>query len=65
QGNDSVMGYFAKVKKCNNSLEYDKEYLKYQFLRELNSDNHMEAKKYETDLSLDELIAKLSVIENI
>ncbi|CAG8771523.1 7924_t:CDS:1, partial [Acaulospora morrowiae] len=32
QGNDSVMEYFAKVKKCNDSLGYDEEHLKHQFL---------------------------------
>ncbi|CAJ0893097.1 2368_t:CDS:2 [Entrophospora sp. SA101] len=62
QGNDSVMEYFAKVKKCNDSLGYDEEHLKHQFLRGLNSDNQMEARICGTDLSLDELVAKLSVI---
>ncbi|CAG8633371.1 7503_t:CDS:2, partial [Acaulospora morrowiae] len=65
QGNDSVMEYFAKVKKCNDSLGYDEEHLKHQFLRGLNSDNHMEARRCGLDLPLDELVERLSTLENI
>jgi len=40
-------------------------YLKKHFLRGLSRDNQLEARRCGTDLSLDELVAKLSMVENI
>ena len=65
QGNHSVTEYFAKLNECNKSVEYPEEYLRFLFFRGLTSDNKIEARRYGTDLSLDELVAKLSVVENI
>ncbi len=43
----------------------DEIYLKKYFLHELLLDNQIEARRCETDLLLDELVEKLSKIENI
>ncbi|CAJ0837431.1 13632_t:CDS:2, partial [Entrophospora sp. SA101] len=62
---DSVIEYFVKINKCNKSFEYKEEQLKYQFLRELTPDNQLEVRRCGLELSLDELVEKLSKIENI
>ena len=58
------MEYYTKVKKCGKLAGYNENQLKYQFLHGLSPDNQLEARRCGTDLSLDELVAKLSVIEN-
>ena len=65
QGDDSIIEYYTQVKKYNKLAGYNEDQLKYQFLRGLSPDNQLEARRCGTDLSLDELVAKLSVVENI
>ncbi len=65
QEESSIMEYYTKVKKCGKLAGYNEVQLKYHFLRGLSRDNQLEARRCGTDLSLDELIAKLSVVENI
>ena len=65
QGNESVMEYFAKVEKCGKLAGYNEERLRYFFLCGLSRDNQLEVRRCGTDMSLDELVAKLSVVENI
>jgi len=65
QGDDSVIEYFAKINKCNKSFEYKEEQLKYQFLRGLTPNNQLEVRRCGLELPLDELVEKLSKIENI
>ncbi|CAJ0900398.1 2346_t:CDS:2, partial [Entrophospora sp. SA101] len=61
QEESSIMEYYTKVKKCGKLAGYNEVQLKYHFLRGLSRDNQLEARRCETDLSLDELVAKLSV----
>ncbi|CAJ0827953.1 8284_t:CDS:2 [Entrophospora sp. SA101] len=61
QEESSIMEYYTKVKKCGKLAGYNEVQLKYHFLRGLSRDNQLEARRCGTDLSLDELIAKLSV----
>src|SRR6266542_5356616 len=65
QEESSIMEYYTKVKKCGKLAGYNEDQLKYQFLRGLSRDNQLEARRCGTDLSLDEMIAKLRVVENI
>src|SRR6266511_931706 len=65
QEESSIIEYYTKVKKCGKLAGYNEVKLKYHFLRGLSSDNQLEARRCGTDLSVDELIAKLSVVENI
>ncbi|CAG8553384.1 11266_t:CDS:1 [Acaulospora morrowiae] len=55
-----MVKYYITALDINNNEIYLKEY----FLYGLFHNNQLEARRYETDLSLDELVAKLSVIEN-
>ena len=65
QGNDSVMEYFTKLDKCNKSLGFEKGHLDNQFLRGLTFDNQLEVNRCGLDLPLEELVERLSAIENI
>ncbi|RHZ84845.1 hypothetical protein Glove_74g88 [Diversispora epigaea] len=60
-GNDPVMKYFA----CNKLFGYNKEQLRYQFLRGLSYDNQLEVRRCGLELPLEELVERLSAIENI
>ncbi|RHZ80883.1 hypothetical protein Glove_131g58 [Diversispora epigaea] len=39
RGNNSVMKYYIKIKKYNETVEYEEKQLRHQFLHGLNSDN--------------------------
>ncbi|RHZ84523.1 hypothetical protein Glove_80g20 [Diversispora epigaea] len=65
QGNESVIDYFAKVKKCGKLAGYNGEQLRYFFLRGLSPDNQMEARRCGLELPLDELVERLSALENL
>ena len=62
-----VKKYYEMVKYYITALGVNNNeiYLKEHFLRGLSRDNQLEARRCGTDLSLDELVAKLSVVENI
>ncbi|CAG8769797.1 15763_t:CDS:1, partial [Acaulospora morrowiae] len=61
-----VKEYYKMVKYYITTLGINNNeiYLKKHFLRGLSYNNRLEARRYKTDLSLDELVAKLSVVEN-
>ena len=66
QGNDSVLTFYAKVKKYNALLNLGGERFKHDFIRGLNSENKLEAQfcySIEPDLSLEELVDRLSRLE--
>jgi len=66
QGNNSVLTFYAKVKKYNALLNLGRERLKYDFIRGLNSENGVKAQfcySIEPDLSLEELVDRLSRLE--
>nr|CAG8655435.1 2818_t:CDS:2 [Entrophospora candida] len=64
QGDDTVMDYFAKVKKIYKCLlRYGEKDLKFQFIHGLNPNNRLEAMRRGLDLPLKELVGKLSKIE--
>ena len=66
QGNDSVLLFYAKVKKYNKLLNPGEEGLKHDFIRGLNSENEIEAQRIyliEPDISLEELVDRLSRLE--
>ncbi|RHZ63150.1 hypothetical protein Glove_332g51 [Diversispora epigaea] len=65
RGKDSVMEYYAKIKKYNKTVGYEEEQLRHQFLRGLNSDNQLEAEICGLKFPLEELVERLSAIENI
>jgi len=65
QGNDSVMEYFRKLIECSESVNYGDEYLRSLFLRGLTHDNQIEARICGLKLPLEELVEKLSMIEDI
>jgi hypothetical protein len=65
QGNDSVMEYFRKLIECSESVNYGDEYLRSLFLRGLTRDNQIEARICGLELPLEELVEKLSMIEDI
>nr|CAG8703956.1 15898_t:CDS:1 [Entrophospora candida] len=65
QGDDSIMEYYTKVKKCNESVGYNEDHLKHRFFHGLSPDNQIEARICGLDLSLDELVGRLSAIEDI
>ncbi|RHZ77317.1 hypothetical protein Glove_181g13 [Diversispora epigaea] len=63
--NNSVIEYYAKIKKYNKTVRYEEEQLRYQFLCGLNSDNQLEVEICGLELPLEKLIKRLSAIENI
>jgi hypothetical protein len=66
QGNDSVLTFYAKVKKYNALLNLGEGRLEHDFIRGLNSENELEAQlcySIEPDLSLEELVDRLSRLE--
>ncbi|RHZ85043.1 hypothetical protein Glove_73g18 [Diversispora epigaea] len=66
QGNDSIMDFYRKVKKYYKLLGNVEElYLKNHFIRGLSRDNQLEAGRCGLDLPLDELVARLSALENL
>ncbi|RHZ84702.1 hypothetical protein Glove_78g95 [Diversispora epigaea] len=66
QGNDSIMDFYRKVKKYYKLLGNVEElHLKNHFIRGLSCDNQLEAGRCGLDLPLDELVARLSALENL
>ncbi|RHZ69703.1 hypothetical protein Glove_280g64 [Diversispora epigaea] len=66
QGNDSIMEFYRKLKKYYKLLGNDEErHLKNHFIRGLSRDNQLEAGRCGLDLPLDELVARLSALENL
>jgi hypothetical protein len=66
QGDDSIILFYAKVRKYNALLNLDKERLRYNFIRGLNSKYQLEAELcliIEPDISLKELVDRLSKLE--
>ncbi|RHZ48896.1 hypothetical protein Glove_537g4 [Diversispora epigaea] len=64
-GNDLVIEYFVKINKCNKLFGYNKEQLRYQFFRGLSYDNQLEVRRCGLEFPLEELVERLSAIENI
>ncbi|RHZ50997.1 hypothetical protein Glove_486g8 [Diversispora epigaea] len=66
QGNDSIMDFYRKVKEYYKLLGNVEElHLKNHFIRGLSRDNQLEAGRCGLDLPLDELVARLSALENL
>ena len=66
QGNDSVLSFYAKAKKYNALLNLGREELQDDFIHGLNPENGLEAQfcySIEPDLSLEELVDRLSRLE--
>ena len=66
QGNDSVLLFYENVKKYNALFNLGKERLKHDFICGLNSENKLEVElcySIEPDLSLEELVDRLSRLE--
>jgi len=64
--NDSVLLFYAKVKKYNAILNLGKERLRHNFIRGLNLENQLEAERchiIDPDISLEELVDRLSRLE--
>ena len=64
--NESVSLFYVKVKKYNAILNLNKERLRYNFIRGLNSENQLEAERchiIDSDISLEELVDRLSRLE--
>ncbi|KAF0552249.1 hypothetical protein F8M41_022206 [Gigaspora margarita] len=66
QGPDSVKLFYSKLKWHSKLIGYNnnKVYIKQQFLRGLSLENQIEARRCGLELPLDELVEKLSKIEN-
>jgi hypothetical protein len=65
QGNDSILLFYAKLKKYNKILNLDVCTLKRNFLLGLNSENQIEAQRCGIDLPLEELVSRLDMLEKL
>ncbi|CAG8640207.1 2961_t:CDS:2, partial [Paraglomus occultum] len=67
QGPDSVKHFYSKLKWHSKLIGYNNNevFIKQQFLRGLSPENQIEARRCGLELPLDELVEKLSKIENI
>ncbi|CAG8516594.1 278_t:CDS:1 [Acaulospora colombiana] len=65
QEESSIMDFYMKVKKYCKLAGHNEDHLKHQFLCGLSPENQIEARRCGLELPLDELVEKLSTLENI
>nr|CAG8446639.1 4440_t:CDS:2 [Entrophospora candida] len=65
QEESSIMDFYMKVKKYCKLAGCNEDHLKHQFIRGLSPENQIETRRCGLDLPLEELVERLSGIENV